>query len=294
MSKTTEAPVFSLGAFSKKAKEHSFYIERLATHLQNHKFINKPHNHDFYLLLYINKGEGEHTIDFKTYSISPGSFFLMTPGQVHSWKMKDGTDGYIIFFIPSFYRMQAQESNLLTFPFFHSLNANPLINISKDQKTVIDFVVEQMVNEFIYSPKTDLRILRSYLEIILLKLSVGFPTAETKDVANTDSFKIRKLEQLIERHYVRMKRPSQYADLMNLSASYLNSICKKLLGKTLTTLISERLILESKRLFSYSDLNVSEVANRLNFKDTSYFIRFFRKHTQLTPEQFKDKLNHHS
>jgi AraC-like DNA-binding protein len=77
---------------------------------------------------------------------------------------------------------------------------------------------------------------------------------------------------------------------MNLSPSYLNSICKQTLGKTLTDLISDRIILEAKRLFSYTDLNVNQVASRLNFSDPSYFIRFFRKHTQLTPEQFKESL----
>jgi AraC-like DNA-binding protein len=290
-SERKQTPLFLLDAFSQKAKENFFYIENLETHLQNHKFISKPHNHDFYLLLYITKGGGEHIIDFKSYDISPGSFFLMTPGQVHSWKLKEGTDGYIIFFLPAFYKMQAQDSNLLAFPFFRSLNANPHIIINDDQKIVIDFVVNQMLNEFTSSQKIDLRILRSYLEILLLKLSANFTIEEIEDFTNGVSFKIRKLEQLIEKHYVKMKQPSQYADLMNLSPSYLNSICKQTLGKTLTDIISDRLILEARRLFSYTDLNVNQVANKLNFSDASYFIRFFKKHTNLTPEQFKETLN---
>ncbi|HEY8934851.1 MAG TPA: AraC family transcriptional regulator [Cyclobacteriaceae bacterium] len=293
-SEQKQTPLFLLDAFSQKAKESLFYIENLKTHLQNHKFISNPHKHDFYLLLYITTGGGEHIIDFKSYTIFPGSFFLMTPGQVHSWKLKEGTDGYIIFFLPSFYKMQAQDSNLLAFPFFHSLNANPHIIINADQKTIIDFVVDQMFNEFTPTQKTDLRILRSYLEILLLKLSKNFTVEETEDFTNGISFKIRKLEQLVEKHYVKMKQPRQYADLMNLSPSYLNSICKQTLGKTLTDIISDRLILEARRLFSYTDLNVNQVANRLNFSDASYFIRFFRKHTNLTPEQFKETLKHTS
>lgn len=287
----SEAPLYLLDAFSQKAKDNSFYIERLETHLQKHKFISKPHNHDFYLLLYITKGGGEHVIDFRSYPISPGSFFLMTPGQVHSWKLKEGTDGYILFFLPAFYRMQSHDSNLLAFPFFHSLNANPHIIVNEEQRTIIDFVLAQMFHEFTSGPKIDLRILRSYLEIVLLKLSSNFSIEELKDFTNSVSFKIRKLEQLIEKHYTKLKRPAQYADLMNLSPSYLNSICKQTLGKTLTEIISDRLILEARRLFSYSDLNVNQVASRLNFMDGSYFIRFFRKHTGKTPEQFKETLN---
>ncbi|MBT1703789.1 AraC family transcriptional regulator [Chryseosolibacter indicus] len=292
MAKKREAPLFHLDAFSKKAQESSFYIEKLETHLRNHKFVSKPHNHDFYLLLYIKNGGGEHTIDFKAYTIYAGSFFLMTPGQVHSWNLKEGTEGYIIFFLPAFYKMQSQESNLLAFPFFHSLSANPHLIVDDDTKNVIDFIMKQMLKEFAKSAKTDLRILRNYLEIILLKLSAIYPTQEAKDLVNGNSYKIRKLEQLIEKHYLKLKQPSQYAELMNLSASYLNSLCKQTLGKTLTDMISQRLILEAKRLFSYSDLNVNQVATQLNFSDPSYFIRFFKKHTKQTPEQFKDTMQH--
>ena len=286
-----DTPLYMLDAFSRKADEVSFYIERFAHHLEQHKFVSKPHSHDFYLLLYIIEGGGDHTIDFISHDVAPGSFFVMTPGQVHSWDLSKGTDGYIIFFHPAFYKMQMHDSNLLTFPFFHALNANPLIKLDKDQQTVIDFVTQQMHAEFNSSLPVDIRILRNYLEILLLKLGTNFRVEQHEDFTNSVSFKIRKLEQLVEHHYVKMKAPSQYADLMHLSASYLNSICKQNLGKTLTHIISDRVVLEAKRLFSYTDLNVSQVASRLNFGDSSYFIRFFRKHTGLTPDQFKETLN---
>ena len=54
--KPTEAPVYALDAFSRKAHDSAFYIEKLETHLRDHKFISKPHKHDFYLLLYITSG----------------------------------------------------------------------------------------------------------------------------------------------------------------------------------------------------------------------------------------------
>lgn len=280
-----------LDAFSQKANDNAFYIEAMETHLRNHQFISKPHKHDFYLLLYIIKGAGVHTIDFRSYPVSAGSFFLMSPGQVHSWTLEPDIDGFIIFFHPSFYKMQAMENNLVAFPFFHSLNANPLIKLQDESKNVIEFMIDCMHKEFVSAQTIDLRILRSYLEIILLKLGKNYPVELKQDLASGTTYKIRQLEELIEKHFVKKKQPSDYADLMNLSPSYLNSICKETLGKTLTNLISERVILEAKRLFSYSDLNVNQVGNRLNFSDSSYFTRFFRKHAGVTPDQFKERLN---
>jgi AraC family transcriptional activator of pobA len=285
-----ETPLYGLDSFSAKANESSFYIETLQAHLDNHKFVSKPHRHNFYLLLYITSGGGEHTIDFETYPIVPGSFFLMTPGQVHSWNLKPNTNGYIIFFTQAFYRMQFNANSLIEFPFFHSRQASPFIKCEPDH--TVDIVVKEMHNEFRNSnTNIDLRILRSYLDLLLLKLARLYPDRKSDESAITSTAKLRKLEQLIDKHFVKFKLPSEYADLMNLSPSYLNNICKQKVGKTLTGLITERVILEAKRYFAHADLTVNQVADKLNFSSASYFIRFFRKHTGYTPEQFKESLD---
>jgi AraC family transcriptional activator of pobA len=286
----TDTPLYCLDSFSKKADQHAFYIEDLQAHLKNHEFISKPHRHDFYLLLYIRAGNGKHTIDFQNYKVSAGNFFLMTPGQVHSWELSPKTSGFIIFFVPSFYRMGFVESSLLEFPFFHSLNPHPLVHTDSKSRELIQSLLVEMHNEFNSSLNVDLRILRSYLEIILLKIARLYQHDNAQQALPTLQ-KTRKLEQLIDRNFAKLHQPRQYAELMHLSPSYLNNICKETLGKTLTDLISERIILEAKRLFAYSNLNVDQVSRKLNFTDPSYFIRFFKKHTQYTPEQFKQTLN---
>jgi AraC family transcriptional regulator, transcriptional activator of pobA len=283
-----EPPIFDLHAFGKKASIADFYIQTLQDHLKEHKFINKPHKHDFYLILFVVKGGGIHTIDFKDYKILPNSVFLMTPGQVHSWQLEADADGFIIFFTKGFYQMQSSERNLLEFPFYHSLSASPSIVIGKDE--VIDFMLRQLQKEFRNNAQSNLRLLRSYLDVLLLKLSESFPGASDEGT-NATTFKLRRLEQLIEKNFRKLKQPSDYADLMNLSASYLNSICKDNLNKTLSELIQGRIILEAKRMFAYSDANVNEIASKLNFNDVSYFSRFFRKHTGNAPEAFRSSLN---
>jgi AraC-like DNA-binding protein len=283
-----DTPIYCLDAFSKKADDTSFYIENFKDHLQHHDFVSKPHKHDFYLILYITSGGGTHTIDFHTYPIAANSFFVMTPGQVHSWKLENDTDGYIIFFRRDFYQLQLSENSLIEFPFFHSLNANPLIKSKRDK--TIDIVLEEMNAEFKNKERTDLRILRTYLDVLLLKLARSY-RSENDVSLNSTIFKLRKLEQLIDKNFLKLKQPSDYADLMNLSPSYLNTICKQNLDKTLSDLIQERILLEAKRLFAYTDQTTNQVASRLNFSDTSYFIRFFKKHTGLTSDQFKESIN---
>jgi AraC family transcriptional activator of pobA len=271
MSDEKQTPVYCLDNFSEKAKTSSFYIEILSTHLRQHSFVNTPHKHDFYLLLYITEGGGTHTIDFRTYDVNPGVFFVMTPGQVHSWTLDEGTDGFIIFFQQDFYQQE--------FSFFHSLGDNSCIEPKED--TLPDRIVREMYHE------SDLRILRALLDVLLLKLSKHYEDRHPGEI-NSVTFKIRKLEKLIEKNFIKFKKASDYANMMNLSPAYLNNLCKLHVGKTLSYLINERIVLEAKRLFAYTDLSAAQVSNRLRFSEPSYFIRFFRKNTGKTPEQFKE------
>lgn len=260
-----QTPVYCLNTFSAKAKISSFYIEALSAHLRQHSFVNSPHKHDHYLILYVTKGAGTHTIDFKTYPVRRESFFVMTPGQVHSWELARGTDGFIVFFEKDFYQS----------------NPAPAIStlIEPGSDTTPDVIVREMYKE------KDLKILRAWLELLLLKLSKYSRHTET---ISPVTHKLRKLEQLIEENFVDLKKPSDYGNLMNLSAPYLNNLCKKHLGKTLSDLINERIVLEGKRLFAYTDLTVAQVSEHLRFSEPSYFIRFFRKNSGTTPEQFKE------
>lgn len=283
-----KTPVYVLDTFSAKAGSVSFYLEKFKTHLKDHAFINRPHKHDFYLILFFTQGTGTHIIDFQSFGIKPGVVFAMTPGQVHSWTLSADTDGYIIFFKPDFYQMQLREQALIEFPFFHSLNANPCIEPGKDK--MMDAILDEMYHEFKAHDTPDLRILRSYLDILLLKLARKYKHTPGSRL-QTNIHKIRKVEQLIENNFRTMKHPHQYAALMNLTPSYLSNICKESLGKTLSDLIYDRIILEAKRLFAYTDLSIKEIALDLGYMDSSYFTRFFKKNTGLTPDHFKESIN---
>jgi AraC-like DNA-binding protein len=148
-----------------------------------------------------------------------------------------------------------------------------------------------MLRDYTSNGSVKLQLFRSYLDIILLKLVDHYPQ-QNKTVASSNStYKLRMLGELIDVHYKEHKQPHVYASLMNLSASYLNNLCKQMLGKTLSDLIQERVTLEAKRFFAYSDLTISQVSDKLHFSEPSYFIRFFKKQTGVTPEQFREQIN---
>ena len=281
------APIYQLDAFGEKADWTDFYIHDLASHVREHAFTEKPHKHDFYLAMYVSKGKGIHIVDFVEYDVLPGSVFLMTPGQVHTWRLSSDIKGFVMFFTRDFYQMQLSENSLLEFPFFHSLDASPCIHIQRE--SVVQFVLNQMQSEFANTSKTNLRLIRAYLDVFLLEVAKYCDPSNENKISVT-SKKLRRLEQLIDENFISLKQAGDYADLMNLGTGHLNSICKEALGKTLTDLIHQRILLEAKRLFAYSDFNVNEIAAKLGYADPSYFVRWFKNRCGYTPDEFRKRL----
>ncbi|WP_232228799.1 helix-turn-helix domain-containing protein [Cellulophaga lytica] len=111
------------------------------------------------------------------------------------------------------------------------------------------------------------------------------PTTETNSVAYIET--LRALEQEIEIHFKTEKSAQFYADKLHITAKHLNRVCKTTLNKTTTELITERVILESKRLLVHSKNTMSSISENLGFKDYAYFSKVFKSKTKLTPLEFK-------
>jgi AraC-like DNA-binding protein len=101
------------------------------------------------------------------------------------------------------------------------------------------------------------------------------------------SNKIKQLSQLIEMNFIEQKAASFYADALNISLKHLNRICNERLKKTTTQVVTERVMLEAKRMLMNKNLTVSEVASRLGYDDYSYFVRLFKKNSLMTPVAFR-------
>lgn len=100
-----------------------------------------------------------------------------------------------------------------------------------------------------------------------------------------------KYKMLIEERYKATRQVQEYAGQLGVSANYLNVLVRKHLGKSALSLINERVILEIKRRLLRTEKGISEIAYELGFDELSYFSRFFKRHTGMTPVAFREKMN---
>ncbi|MCC2547145.1 AraC family transcriptional regulator [Hymenobacter sp. BT175] len=284
--KPAAPPVFAITAFPKpRQARRPYYIERLETHVARFPGVSVPHAHDFYLLLYIPEGHGTHTIDLLPYEIRPGSLFFMTPGQVHSWELSADVQGFIVFFDADFFLLRYPGSVLDEYPFFAS-TAPPVLYLPPAE-TEFSWLLERMLAESTTPFANQAEVFRSYLHLCLELACRHYPPHPAQPASALGRQQVREFGRLLNEQFRTRRAVADYADQLHLTANHLNAVCRRLLNKTASTLIHERVVVEARRLLLHSALSVAEVADQLGFDDASYFVRFFRRHTGITPEAYR-------
>lgn len=227
--------------------------------------VQPLHRHDFYYLLALTTATGSHTIDFIPYPVHQHALFLLRPGQVHEIALSAASTGYLIQFSTTF-------------------DPSPLLRTASRQNLyhIHTPLFENILEEFTAQKDNYEDVIKSYLHILFINLLREQTTSLIPDDLQT-------LQDLIEQHYSRYKQVSDYATLLHRSPYQLNSLTKQSLGKTCSTLINDHILLEAKRQLLATTNQINEIAWQLGYEDISYFIRFFKKHTGLTPAAFRQK-----
>ncbi|HYF04060.1 MAG TPA: helix-turn-helix domain-containing protein [Patescibacteria group bacterium] len=88
-------------------------------------------------------------------------------------------------------------------------------------------------------------------------------------------------------YFKKERSVSFYADKLNITARHLSQVLKLMTGQTAGEMLDEAVIAEAKRLLINPNYNISQISHILNFSDPSFFGKYFKKHTGLTPKEFR-------
>lgn len=278
-------------------KDEDILISRFAPYLARHKNLQLPHRHNFYHLVMFTEGSGTHAIDFQSFKVNPYQIYFMVPGQVHSWDFKGNIDGYVVnFSVPFFQEFLHRADYLEQFPFFNGTLKDKVIDIAPDHQQQIKQLFEQIILETEARKrlaKDMVRLLMLEMFILLSRLNLLDQSVPEKSAYNYTLLK--NFRQLVDNNFATLRLPREYAEQLYITPNHLNALCTDVLGISAGEVIRNRIILEAKRLLVNFDMNINQIADLLNFQDNSYFTKFFKKQTGLTPEQFRKeiKYKHH-
>jgi AraC family transcriptional activator of pobA len=261
----------------------SFSIRDIRDLLAGKDMVQELHRHDFFYILALKKGAGNHEIDFTSYKICNDSVFLMRPGQVHQLTLKAGSTGYLMGFKTDFYHPHDKVSTQLlrkaSSMNFHQLDANRFKKLLS--------ILDSMFLEYASKQEGYQEVIKANLCILFIELVRQNGKSLSTNVNPYTQDRLEEFLELLQTHISNQKQVSYYADTLHLSPYQLNAITKATLGKTCSEIISGYIILESKRYLLATSSQVTQIALQLGYEDVSYFIRFFKKQTGYSPEAFR-------
>jgi AraC family transcriptional activator of pobA len=279
-------PVYEIKNFSCCSFSENIYVNKIENHIRDNPFTTKLHSHSFFLIVYFTGGQGIHLIDYKEYEIKEGSFFVLQPGQIHSWTVSEAISGYIIFITKEIYNLYFNLKKIENYPIFSNSFISPQINSNNAMEVVTLFQMILKTYAEIKNKKYDK--LLNLIDCLFFEID-GVSSQENIHNLGAYQSKISQFQKLIDEFYKTEKSPLFYSKKMNITTKHLNRICKTNLDKTATMLIYDRVILEAKRLLVNADLSINEIADSLGYLDNSHFSNFFKKNTKITASEFRDR-----
>ncbi|MFC5411495.1 AraC family transcriptional regulator [Larkinella bovis] len=273
----TKAETTGFGLKNKLESEQVFKLSRFKEVIKR----TQPHKHDGYFeLIILLEGAGFHWVDTKLLPISPPLAFFLSPGQVHCWQLTAIPKGFVIMFRADF--VDPRHSTEL-YLLVQQLEQKREILIP-DPATVSDQLLA-LEKAYQNGSQNQLVVLRALLQLLLARL-LEFNDQEVS-VPKTGDLIFRRFMELLRQPGPLEHRVFHYASLLGVTPQHLNTICRRVHGKSASDLISEHLILEGKRFLLHTDRNVTEVAERLGFTDPSHFVKFFKRRVGQTPATFR-------
>lgn len=246
--------------------------------------LGSPHKVSFYQLMWVTEGSAELKIDFRKIRVGVNELLLISPGQVCEFDITSDYSGKMILFTDSFFTVTEVDADFLYSSQILSLsNLNQVVSVCP---LLADNLIALLEEELKTSAdKFQATIAQSLLRVILFEaernLSSAYPPSSNKyNLAQS-------FHNAVEKHFRENKRLEYYTSLLAVSERVLSKEVKLLTGETPKVYLDKRVVLEAKRLLAYSKLSAKEIGFLLGFEEPGNFNNFFRKHTGLTPANFR-------
>jgi AraC-like DNA-binding protein len=262
-----------------RLKDIKLYLKEDAVHRLGY--------HDITL---ITDGQGKFRIDEKEYSVREGDIIFSSPNQIRWWDIDNITDGYALIFEKEFLLTFFNDPDFLQhLSYFRDTHTFSKLTLGEEYEYTLRLINEIKQEIDSYKEK-DKHILRALLYQTLKSLDRIYILKNTSS-GNTENVKNRHADtfiKLVDIGYKQNHSIRYYADKLCITPNYLNEQIKSAKGINAKQVIHNKIIQEAKKMLLYTSDSMSDIAASLNYENTSYFIRFFRKQTGYTPLQYRN------
>lgn len=253
--------------------------------------LGTPNRHTFHELFWVTQGAGQHFIDFSGYDIRSNTLYFVEQGRVHYWNISRPLQGYVALIEPDCLFSTASVDTVSRFELFRTVGSHPAIYPSPQEVPWFQAGWERIDHEYNSSRFGRGEAINSLLQLIIIEAKRLIMTENANGHPTSASERLTyRYQRLVEKNATKMHKVEAYAGDLGVATAYLSQCVKEVKGITAGEILRRQIVLEAKRLLAYTDGTVAEIAGQLNFKDASYFGRFFKRETSQTPGDFQTQM----
>lgn len=255
-------------------------------------YFDHVQRNNYYSLIWVTQGGGKVKADFSESDFKESSLFAFSPYQPFMFSAEK-LEGVAIHFHPDFFCIHKhQEEVACNGVLFNNIYQPPFVYINEDASSSLDTLLGQMRTEMRNISLAQSEVLISYLKVFLITVSrlksEQLPGSAQLVSSGREPFILQSLKDTIEKNFRHKHSASDYAETLNISSKTLAKITKNYFNKTITELISERIIIEAKRELYLTNKTIKEIAYELGYEDEYYFSRFFKTNAEISPQIYRE------
>lgn len=257
---------------------------------QHELLLGSPHRINFYDIIWIQSGNPVYVVDFQRIEIEPGSLLFVNKNQVHFYESFNDCEGMVLLFTDNFFCKTTDDASFLSNTvLFNDLLHVPYIKIETGDETIpqqFAAIQKELENTNDHLKHT---ILQNQVHNLLLYAERAYRKKGLVQInAGPDLELVLVFRDLVNRHFHMERSVAFYASRMMITEKRLQKITAQVFGKSPKAYLHDRIILEAKRLLLHSQSNSKSIAFELGFDEPTNFIKYFRKHTRMTPGEFRE------
>jgi len=258
---------------------------------EDNSYFDHLQRNNYYSLIWVMKGAGKLKTDFSEYDFDQPSLFAFTPYQPFLFS-SHVIKGIAIYFHADFFCIHKHQTEVTcNGVLFNNIYQMPFVTVDDALRDTLNKLVDQIKNEMQNPGLAEYELLISYMKIFLISASRAKiqqrPLTKGAENENRKPVILENLKKAIEKEFKSKHTPADYATLLNISPNALARITRSYYNKTLTHLITERIIIEAKRELYLTNKSIKEVAYELGYDDEYYFSRLFKKNVSISPHVYR-------
>ena len=241
-------------------------------------------------ILICRKGKARLQVNYKDWQLYDGAVITVFPNDVVKLRVEETFQVEMLKYNPSLLR---EASLQLEQTVYSSLRED---RCRQDTPVVTNIINGMFALLKVYFDQSECTCISQLVLCQLKAFFIGFheylqrnPQYQPDEVK---SYRVRELfnrfMMLLEKDYKMSRDVNYYAEQMNISSKYLTNIVNQVTGHTPKTIIDQYVILQLKMHLKRTTQSIKEMAWEFHFADVSFFCRYFKKHTGLTPQQIRE------